>query len=163
MDSKTAQKFPLLRGYDFSAHHLAISIGMGVLLLPKNKIYSAESYSFKELILIPHLQGAFNEGRDIEAGDLIAELKKNGEFSLVPDPALNRNISAGKREISFLEKTLRRFGKDGIARVEKREGSEEFLNPRNLIVKGKNYDLTRVFSVEGCKSEIYSLGYRIFF
>ena len=159
MDSKAAQKFPLLREYDFSVLHLTVSIGMGVLLLPKNKIYSARSYGYKELVLVPYLQRAFNECRDIEAGDLIVELEKNGELSLVPDLILDRNISAGKREISFLEKTLRRFGKHGIARVEKRSGSEEFLNPRDLIVKGENYDFIRVFRMEGYKNAIYSLGY----
>ncbi len=144
MEIVTAQKFPLFREYDFGIH-LVGSGGTGIILIPKNNIYTAKSYGFGELSLVHYLQDVFNDGRDIEAGDLIAELEEEGEISLVPDPILDRDFFTNKREHSFLERVLRKFSKHKITKVEKKAGTAEFLDQKDLISKGENYDTARVY------------------
>ena len=148
MKLEIAEKYPLLKDYDFTLSMGGRS-GSGILLVPKNDRYIGKNYGFGLLSLVPYLQEAFSEFGSIEVRDLISEMKEEGERSLIPNSILDKDFATGERRHSFLETTLRKFNKHGITRIDKREGSESFLFDLDIISPGDNYSLVRVYDILG--------------
>ena len=140
MEAEEAQRFPLFKEYDFVLKiGSSLNGGSGILLFPRGDLYVPKQYGFGELNLAPYIQEPFNEGKKITLKELITELKDESELSLSSN-------SLGSKEW-FLQLVINRFAKNEIIKVDRRFSDKYKLSNEDIISKGQNYDLTRVFNM----------------
>ena len=144
MEKTEAEKFGLFRDYEFELHFGTPVEVKAVLLIPEEGGYKAKEFLEMELRLVPYLQKYFNNQKPIKVENLYDELREENNF-------LIHRLSDGS---TYLIQTLNRFLKYSI--VSKKADLESIaqiltssksIGIEDTIVKGENYDHTKVFNV----------------
>jgi len=139
MEKNHAEKYPLLKYFEFELH-ITGKGGEGCLLIPKKDIFVPKRYGFGHLALIPYLQEFFNENKTIKVRELKEILREENEISLSSDYSFND-------EPPFLHRVINGFKRKDIIKFEKRVGKEGFIFDTDILAKGESYDQTRVYSI----------------
>lgn len=152
MDLQEAQKYPLLREYDF-ALDISSSGGSGTLLIPKKNRFVGKKYGFGHLSVLPYLQELLEENNSFRLKSLTDELEENEEI-MIWTPGLDKLTEM----TPFLYRTLSKFRKDKIIEIDRLINSKNRYDftEEDTILKGENFDTARVYIMNSMRFSNHS-------